>query len=221
MDILRDASNQQELKFAQRQLAATQRYSEKYELPSKVLSGAPQFIAKEARIQAAWVEERKKEKAHSDSKASIDPMSDCCDTDDANSCDFQVECRKCNLFFSWSDLAAGDGCCITCSSALGSSDANRQTPAASTCDVGASAPSISFNLHCENSGVAFPVEELLVECAVCGISAPWSLLSVGDGTCPECIRKSEPTMAEVASSCSASLCPQPEESLFVSSSAAP
>merc|ERR1712232_344314 len=67
MSSLRDATNQQELKFAQRYLAAVQRHSEKYELPSKVLTGTPEWIVKEAQVQEAWVkeqaEERKRAKA--------------------------------------------------------------------------------------------------------------------------------------------------------------
>lgn len=181
MSMLRDATNQQELKFAQRHLAATQRYAEKYELPSKVLAGAPQFIVKEARMQAAWVDERKKEKSVLEPSQKVD-ADHCLHENDEYTCDFQVECRICNCFYSWSELLAGDGCCVTCSGQKTS--VTDVSSLATTCleeEASSSAPS---------SSGACSAEVLLVECAACGSSFPWSLLAVGDGVCPACVSRS-------------------------------
>merc|ERR1712187_596982 len=35
-----------------------------------------------------------------------------------------------------------------------------------------------------------PASELLVECIRCGVSMPWSLLSLGDGICTKCLTAS-------------------------------
>jgi hypothetical protein len=185
MSILRDAANQQELKFAQRHLAAMQRYSEKYELPSKVLAGTPQFMLKEARLQAAWVEEHHKKKSALESGDSVDAKS-CSNPDSA--CDFEVECRICNCTYSWSDLAAGDGCCRACSSARLSSSSSQQ-PTVANSGQSALEAAQPFSEPCTEPEDFQPcrAEELLVECARCGQTAPWSLLSLGDGICEACM----------------------------------
>merc|ERR1712178_276425 len=82
MSMLRDATNQQELKFAQRHLATMQRFSDKYELPSKKLAGAPKFIANEAKLQAAWVDGQKKDKDKASPSTYASGGSDLCMTGD-------------------------------------------------------------------------------------------------------------------------------------------
>lgn len=156
MGVLREATNQQELKFAQRQLAAMHRYSEKYELPTKQLSGAPQFIAKEAREQAVWVEKLVKEK---DSKPNGGASKE--DHDGREDNDFQVQCRLCDHFYYWNELAMGDGCCRTCSKAA----------------------KVLEESVLDSLALA---EDVVVECSGCGILAPWTLLAPGDGKCSHC-----------------------------------
>jgi len=165
MGVLREAANQQELKFAQRRLAAMHRHAEKQELPKKVLAGVPQFLATEARLQEAWVAEKKAsgEKAEDADPELIDAV------------DFQVECRACGTFFSWSALKAGDGCCTDCCSkshARSSSQASTATP------------------QC------LPENDLLVACSRCGLEVFWSKLAEGDGVCASCAaRPAEPSAA--------------------------
>lgn len=176
VSILRDATNQQELKFAQRHLAAMQRYSEKYELPSKVLSGAPKFIGEEARSQAAWVEDRKKEK--NNVEMPVHDRANDCDVADE---DLQVECRVCSCFYSWQDLIERDGCCSLCYVSAESSGANSSVAndiCKDGCDAGWSKDSV---LDCLSLA-----PDLLVECIGCSESMPWTLLSQGDGKCTKC-----------------------------------
>eukprot|EP00931_Biecheleriopsis_adriatica_P063779 TRINITY_DN38691_c0_g1_i1.p1 TRINITY_DN38691_c0_g1~~TRINITY_DN38691_c0_g1_i1.p1 ORF type:complete len:907 (-),score=212.24 TRINITY_DN38691_c0_g1_i1:261-2981(-) len=164
MTELREAQNQQELKFAQRKLATTQRFAEKYELPSKVLSGAPSFIAKEAQLQAAWVEQRKKEKDNCSQTAKAD-------SDPHAGFDIEVECRVCTVQVSWSMLREGDGICAECSAA-------GHCKAAPVSEV----PETRAD------------EDFLVECTKCGLPASWSLLAPGDGYCPSCVSNETATI---------------------------
>jgi len=177
MRVLRDATNQQELKFAQRHLATMQRYADKYEFPSHNLADTPQFLVKEAQLQAAWVEERKKERDIPKQKT---VPNSCLPHDECAACDFQVECRVCNCFYSWSELAAGDGCCVKCQGAV----ASRSRPATLGIKNDPTQDSAEYLPGDNAFGL---LEEIFVDCAGCGVSASWSLLSLGDGRCPACV----------------------------------
>jgi len=192
MSVLRNASNQQELKFAQRKLAATQRYAEKYEMPGKVLTGKPKFISQEASDQAKWVEERKEERKKV-------PKNDVTHVLDGEAvADLEVECRICNELFSWHVLQSADGCCEQCSAcmeAMTNSGSHMQTT-----DLQVE-PALDIMAEHEEEALA---ADLLVECAACCTPAPWSVLASGDGRCPGCCPASEGYIGQPAERASSS-----------------
>jgi len=178
MSVLKDAANQQELKFAQRRLAATHRYSEKQELPKKKLTGAPKFIAEEARLQGNWVAAQKT--MSKDKAASSDDPGEHGAAEDASG-DLQVECLSCGDTYSWAVLRASDGLCCACADAAAMAVASENfTPS-----------HVSGLDDCSNGGVVkapagAAADDLMVECATCSVAAPWSVLHSGDGHCSQC-----------------------------------
>jgi len=189
MQVLREAANQQELKFAQRNLATVQRRAQKYELPNKVLKEMPHWIAKEAQLQAEWVAERKKEKGlpktgkTDDSVGSIDDIDDIPDASLFG--EIEVECRTCGKMFAWEALRVGDGSCASCCS--GSvSPFDKAAVEFGTATASSSTLKGSRNQGAVSQAQETCGEDLMVECAECGSPALWSILSLGDGKCPSC-----------------------------------
>lgn len=83
-------------------------------------------------------------------------------------CNFHVECRVCNCFYSWSELVDGDGCCLSC--------LNEHVTAV---DGNTSHTAFGDIRDLGNSAYQCPGEEMSAEC----VSASRSLLSLGDGHC--------------------------------------
>jgi hypothetical protein len=122
---LKGAANQKELVVAQRKLARYQRIAEeKGALASKVLNGTPQWILEDARKQAEWVAEKKKEKAQRDAgggeavgngkvsePSSLNTTSPPAAEEDGP---LYVECLDCGIKTPWPELDPGDGVCATC-----------------------------------------------------------------------------------------------------------
>lgn len=185
MAVLRDAKDQQELKFAQRRLASMQRFAEKQEIPKKVLTGAPKFISTEARLQAAWVAEKKAERDTGKTAGKYCASGPSAAAEDA--VDLHVECRRCGLAFSWAVLAAGDGCCAECLHAPAGSGQARTS---------AQPAQLARPPVCE--GDLAPAEDLLVQCRGCDTTELWSQLEAADGLCASCA-SAENTTAGAAS----------------------
>eukprot|EP00928_Gymnodinium_smaydae_P015826 TRINITY_DN15884_c0_g1_i2.p1 TRINITY_DN15884_c0_g1~~TRINITY_DN15884_c0_g1_i2.p1 ORF type:complete len:963 (-),score=159.90 TRINITY_DN15884_c0_g1_i2:229-2700(-) len=186
-EALREATNQQELKFAQRNLAAMQRHAAKYELPTKVLKGAPKYILEEARAQEAWVEQQKTMDKDKAMPKSVENAASKLTAQEEQPCDLQVECRQCGCFYSWSELEDGDGRCTSCRSCVQPAQTSDSQGCSDSC-----AASCALSAQVERPAS----EVLLVECASCGIPASWSLLSLGDGKCPECSKLPQDASAE-------------------------
>lgn len=167
MEELRAAGNQVELVRAQRKLARIQRLGDKHGiLARKVLENTPQWILEEAAEQEAWISKKAAEKV----VKSEGSYASCSHQQEAHSStvvdDPDVECRRCGVFFPWSNLVKGDGCCLKC-----------LTSAESFCrhqDVEG---------HSDTEGAAV----LMVECAKCAVVWPWHDLQDRDGVCLRCV----------------------------------
>lgn len=177
MAALREAESQPELKIVQQKLARIQRIADKKDLPNKVLINTPGFIKQEASLQADWIAQRKheKQKKHSSTDATATGL---VASEDVDNPQLQVECIRCGVVHSWSDLQRGDGICERCSTSQQENGPASHSPTSQV------------------SGVRCPdakedSTDLEVECQSCRNLQPWSLLVLGDGLCSRCFERQQ------------------------------
>lgn len=88
----------------------------------------------------------------------------------------------CGGMFPWSVLREGDGRCGACLCSGAAGNSSLDGVLASSESVGAVPASPA-----EASSGSTEID-LEVECSICGVLAPWSLLASGDGCCPLCFK---------------------------------